>query len=373
MKQIRSYLKNTDRACLVLCLLLSTLSVVTLTSISYFASKAQYSFFANYKTPLVQAFAAILGLGCAVVVSTVDYHSLANIWKFHAAITWGLVLLTFFIGYAPGNTSNQSWIALPMGLSLQPTELAKISFILTFALHLNQEGEHLNEPASLAGVLVHLCLPLLVIHFQGDDGTGLVFLLVGLTMLFCSGIGRKFILAGVGAVAVAVPVLWFFIMDDYQKNRVLALFHPQDYPDLLWQQNQASISIGAGQILGRGFFRVEHHSVPLAQNDFIFSYISEALGFVGSLLVLGLLFSLSAKMVATAFRSQDRLGALICTGVFGVLVWQSVINIGMNLTLLPVIGITLPLLTAGGTSVLTTYLLIGLELSVYRHNKRTLF
>ncbi|MEG1932732.1 MAG: FtsW/RodA/SpoVE family cell cycle protein, partial [Pygmaiobacter sp.] len=322
---------------------------------------------------IVQGGAAAAGLFFAVLLSTFDYHSMAQIWPFHAILTWGMVLATFVIGYAPNGTTNKAWIRLPLDLSIQPTELAKISFILTFALHLDNAHDHLDEPATLAGLLAHLGLPLILIHFQGDDGTALIFLLVGLTMLFAAGLSRKYILIGAGLSVIALPVLWFGIMGPYQKQRVLALFHPEQYTDLLWQQNQGSISIGAGQILGRGFFKTPHHPVPLAENDFIFSYISEALGFVGSLLVILLLFGLAAKMLSTSFRSQDRLGSLICVGIFGVITWQSIINIGMNLTLLPVIGVTLPLLTAGGTSVLTTYLMIGLALSVFMHNKQTLF
>lgn len=373
LKAIRQYIKDTDKLCILLCTLCSTLSVIALVSISYYASSAERSVFANYRMPIVQAGAAAAGLVCAIIISKIDYHSLAGSWPLHMIVTWGLVLATFIIGYAPSNTTNKSWIQLPLGLSLQPTELAKISFILTFALHLDNCRDKLNEPSTLAAILAHLGLPVLLIHFQGDDGTALIFLLIGLSMLFAAGIARKYILAGVGLGAVALPVLWFGIMADYQKERILALFHPDDYTDLLWQQNQGRISIGAGQIVGRGFFRTQHHPVPLAENDFIFSYLSEALGFVGSLLVLALLFALAAKMISTAFRSQDRLGALICVGIFAVITWQAIVNIGMNLSLLPVIGITLPLFTAGGTSVLTTYLMIGLSLSVYMHNKKTLF
>lgn len=373
MKIIKNYLKNTDRLCLLLCVACSVLSVITLTSISYYAADVQQSFLRNYRLPIVQAGAAMLGIIVAIIISQVDYEALAKLWPVHGLITWGLVLATFLIGYAPDGTTNKSWIGLPLGLSLQPTELAKFSFILTFAFHLDLAKDRLNEPKTIAALLAHLGLPLILIHFQGDDGTALIFLFIGLIMLLCAGIARKYIFAGIAAGVAALPILWFFVMGTYQKERILALFHPEQYTDLLWQQSQAGISIGAGQIIGRGFFSVEHHSVPLAQNDFIFSYISEALGLVGSLLVVGLMFGLTAKIVATAFRSQDRLGALICCGVAAVIASQSIINIGMNLTLLPVIGITLPLLTAGGTSELTIYMLIGLELSVYMRNKSTLF
>lgn len=373
MKAVKEYIRSTDKLFILLCMACSALSVVALTSIAHDSASAQNSLFSNYRLPIVQAGAAALGLLCAVVISTFDYHALAASWPFHVAVSWGLVLLTFVIGYAPPGTTNKSWIELPMGLSLQPTELAKISFILSFALHLDNAKDRMNEPPTMMALLAHLGAPLLLIHFQGDDGTALIFLLIDVSMLFVAGLSRRFIYAGCGLAAVAVPLLWFGIMEDYQKKRIYALFDPDSYTDVMWQQNQARISIGAGQITGRGFFGVEHHPVPLAQNDFIFSYISESLGIIGSLLVLGLLFGLAAKLVGTAFRSQDRLGALICVGISAVIVWQTIINVGMNLSLLPVIGITLPFFTAGGTSVLMLYLCMGLALSVYTHNKRNLF
>ena len=373
MKAVKEYIKATDRLFILLCVACSGLSVLALTSFAHDAASADSSFFANYRLPIVQAGAAALGLACAIVISTFDYHTLATAWPIHAAVTWGMVLLTFVIGYSPLNTSNKSWIELPLGLSIQPTELAKISFILTFAMHLDNSRERMEEIATLMALLAHLGAPLLLIHLQGDDGTALIFLLIGLSMLFVAGLPRKYIFAGAGCAAVAAPILWFRILEDYQKERIYALFDPEIYPDVMWQQNQASISIGAGQITGRGFFGVEHHTVPKAENDFIFSYISESMGFIGSLLVLALLFGLAAKLIATAFRSQDRLGALICVGISAVIIWQTIINVGMNLSLLPVIGITLPFFTAGGTSVLMLYLCMGLALSVYTHNKRNLF
>ena len=373
MKAIREYIKNTDKLFILLCICCSGLSVLALTSFAHDAASVDNSFFENYRLPIVQAGAAAAGLICAVFISTFDYHALASSWPFHVAVTWGLVLLTFVIGYSPLNTSNKSWIELPMGLSIQPTELAKISFILTFALHLDNCRDRMEEPGTLVALLAHLGAPILLIHFQGDDGTALIFLLIGLSMLFVAGLPRKYIFAGIGCVVVAVPVLWFFILENYQKERIYALLDPESYPDVMWQQTQAGISIGAGQITGRGFFGVDHHTVPKAENDFIFSYISESMGFVGSLLVLLLLFGLAAKLIATAFRSQDRLGALICVGISAVVIWQTIVNVGMNLSLLPVIGITLPFFTAGGTSVLMLYLCMGLALSVYTHNKRNLF
>ena len=133
------------------------------------------------------------------------------------------------------------------------------------------------------------------------------------------------------------------------------------------------ISIGSGRILGKGFLVDNHNNTPLAYNDFIFSFIAESMGFVGTVLVLLLIVFLWIRILSIARRSADVSGSLVCVGVFGMMMAQTVINIGMNLSLLPVIGVTLPLFTAGGTSVIVVYCAIGLVLSVARHNPKALF
>jgi Bacterial cell division membrane protein len=328
----------------------------------------------NYRQALVQIGASGLGLVVAIFLSLLDYHALAESWKIHAVAAWGLVLLTFIIGYAPPGTTNKAWIALPFaGLSLQPTELAKISFILSFAFHLSTVKDKVNEPKTLMQLIAHIGAPALLIVLQGDDGTMIIFVLIAATMLFAARLSVKYIVAAGGIAVVVAPLLWFFYLGNYQKGRILALFYPEDYPTIIWQQAQGKISIGAGQILGKGFFGVEHHTVPLAYNDFIFAYIAESIGFIGCIGLFALLLILALKTLNTASRSEDRLGYYICVGIFGMLIWQSVVNIGMCLSLLPVIGITLPFFSAGGTSVVTTYMAIGIVLSVYMHNKQKLF
>ena len=368
LKPIIEYIKNTDKIYIGICLACSALSVVTLFSIG------QSMMNGNYRQAIVQLGATVIGLVVAIFLSVLDYHAMAEAWKFHAAITWGLVLLTFIIGYAPPGTSNKAWIQLPFGgLSLQPTELAKISFILSFAFHLSWVKEKVNEPKTLLQLLLHMGAPALLIILQGDDGTMIIFVMIAITMLFAARISYKYIVAGIGAAVVGAPLLWFFYLGDYQKGRILALLYPEEYPAIIWQQAQGRISIGAGQIFGKGFFDVEHHVVPLAHNDFIFAYIAESIGFIGCMALLIMLLILAFKTLTTAARSEDRLGYYICVGIFGMLIWQSVVNIGMCLSLLPVIGITLPLFSAGGTSVVTTYIAVGIVLSVYMHNKQKLF
>ncbi|MEG1125283.1 MAG: FtsW/RodA/SpoVE family cell cycle protein [Oscillospiraceae bacterium] len=385
MKAIKRYLHSTDIWYLLLCMICSGLSVLVLVSIcqnvlgGVAVGESGFSaIFKGFREAFVQLGASCLGIVCAILLSLVDYRSLVNFWPVHMALTWGLVILTFLrtgpFGKAPLGTDNYSWIMLPGGLSLQPTELAKISFIMTFAMHLDNVHAHINEPKTLLKLLLHIGVPVLVVHFQGDDGTALVFLAIGGMMLFAGGLSIKYILSAVAAGAVAVPVLMLTgRFKGYQLDRILALFNPDEYEKIMYQQNMARVAIGAGRINGRGLFSNDHFYVPLAQNDFIFSYMAEAFGFLGSMAVIGVLFAIAIKTLTTGLRAQDRVGSYICVGVFATLAWQIIINLGMNLTLLPVIGVTLPFFSAGGTSVLMLYLCVGLVLSVYIHNKKTLF
>lgn len=374
--RIGEFIKRTDKLYLLFCIACSAISSVTLLSWCKYASSN-----GSYRVFYVQVAASAVGIVCALIISTVDYRLMARLWPLHASATWFLVLLTFIrkgpFGASNG-TDNYSWIKLPLGLSIQPTELAKISFILTFALHLSNVKEKINEPKVLIKLILHWLAPVALIHFQGDDGTALIFLVIGAVMLFSAGLSYKYILSVFGAALISIP-LWFpFLwgrMGDYQRNRILGLLNPEDatYRAILYQQNMARISIGAGEITGRGLFSSEHHYVPENQNDFIFSYISEAMGFVGSMLVIILLCCIIAKTFTTAMKSQDVIGSYICVGVAAVFITQMVLNLGMNLYLLPVIGITLPFFSAGGTSVTMLYLSVGVVLSVYAHNKKTIF
>ncbi|MDO5601801.1 MAG: FtsW/RodA/SpoVE family cell cycle protein [Oscillospiraceae bacterium] len=378
--KIRDFSKSVDKLYLLLCITCSALSVLTLISWCMFNMPETYSFFNRYHDAIVQAFAAGMGLVMALIISRMDYHTMASLWPLHAGVAWGMVLLTFLrmgpFGYAPAGTENYSWIVLPAGLSIQPTEIAKISFIITFALHLSKVKEELNRPAVLWRVLLHWAAPVLLIHFQGDDGTAIIFFLIGAFMIFAAGLSYKYILAVIGVALITSPLWGPFLWDKmgaYQQNRILALFDPDAYDETMYQQKRGQISIGAGRITGRGLFSPDHHNVPESNNDFIFSYLSEALGFIGSMAVILLLAALIVKTFATGLRAPDSLGGYICVGIAGIFFSQTLINLGMNLVLLPVIGVTLPLFSAGGTSVLTMYLSIGVVLSVYKGSKKTLF
>ena len=404
MESIQRYWKRTDKTYLLLCILSSSFAVLALSS---WAAKQGSGFalddvtgqivgIGDYRRAVVQAGAAAIGLCIAVLLSNIDYRSLVKVWPVHVAVTWGMVLPTLFIrnvtvgpltiGYNAGDTDNYSWYKLG-GFTLQPTELAKISFILTFAMHLNNVRGKINEPKELGKLLLHMLVPILIIHIQGDDGTAIIYGIIACCMMFSAGLSWKYIIGAISAAAAAVAVAFGFFSDKigkgYQWYRILAVIDPENktgwapsetvWKNIIYQQQRGEIALGSGGIFGNGIFGGSYYSVPNAHNEFVLSWIGNATGCVGCCVVLGILFALVCKTFATGARSEDLLGSFICAGIGGALMAQIAVNVGMNLRVLPVIGVTLPFYSAGGSSVLMLYICVGLVLSVYMHNTKKLF
>ena len=285
LENIRRYFKRTDKTYLLLCIFSSVMAV---TALSSWAAKqgngfavdeitGQITGLGDYRRAAVQAGAALIGLVIAVLLSNIDYRSLVKVWPVHVALTWGMVLPTLVlrnvsigpltIGYNAGDTDNYSWYKLG-GFTLQPTELAKISFILTFAMHLNNVRTRLNEPKELGKLLLHLAVPILIIHVQGDDGTAIIYAIIGCCMMFAAGLSWKYILGAVSAAAVAMATAFAFFSDKigkgYQWYRILAVIDPDNktgwapsetiWKNIIYQQQRGEIALGSGGILGNGLF-----------------------------------------------------------------------------------------------------------------------
>ena len=267
MESIRQYFRRTDKIYLLLCVFSSVMACVALSS---WAAKqgngfavdeitGQITGIGDYRRALVQGVSALIGIAVALLLSNIDYRSLVKVWPVHVALTWGLVLPTLFIrnvsigpltiGYNAGDTDNYSWYKLG-GFTLQPTELAKISFILTFAMHLNNVRGRINEPKELGKLLLHLAAPILIIHVQGDDGTAIIYAIIGCSMMFAAGLSWKYIIGALAAAGAAVAAAFAFFSDKigkgYQWYRILAVVDPENKTG--WAQ--------------RG--RLEEHHLPAA-------------------------------------------------------------------------------------------------------------
>ncbi|MEG1953711.1 MAG: FtsW/RodA/SpoVE family cell cycle protein [Hydrogenoanaerobacterium sp.] len=367
---IGNYCKNTDYWLVSFCLACSGLSVLLLSGL--YANE-----YIEKRTVITQVAAIGIGIVFSVVLSKIDYRFIAKMWKLHVPLALFLVGLTFTSLGKQVNDSvdDRAWLNL-FGVNLQPSEFFKISFIMSFAYHLSRVKDDINTPKNIILLCLHGAVPVLLIHFQGDDGSALIFALIFAFMLFSAGLSWKFVGAALAAVAVGLPAVWFSnIMNYDQKMRFLALLHPDDpqYAKYIYQQYRGNISIGSGGVWGKGIFTGEHRYVPEMQNDFIFSFAGEAIGFVGCMSIIILLTLVCMRLLFNSHRCPDALGRYIYIGVFAMMSSQTIINIGMNLTVLPVIGVTLPFFSAGGSSVIATYLGLGLALSVYMYNTKGLF
>lgn len=362
---IVDYFKHTDKIFWILTLIASVYGFLLIAS-------QQRDGETNFlKTQMI---AVGLGYAAAVVISLVDYNYLAKLWWFIAGFALMLTLSVFFIGIQVSGTDDVGWIRLPGGITFQPSELTKICFILTFSKHLAYlvEKERLKSFFGVMTLLLHVLIPIGLIHLQGDDGAALVFGFMFLIMSFAAGVQLRYFIILLVAVLGSVPLVWMRMLNDDQKNRLLVLFGTDDstLKTFGWQQYQGKVSIASGGILGKGLFggpRVADDVVPYQENDFIFTVAGEELGFVGCAAILLLFVLLLFKVLRNASQAANPLGKNICIGFFALVGVQVMINLGMVLGILPVIGITLPFFSSGGTSVACLYLGVGLVQSVYMH------
>lgn len=371
-KGLWDYIKRADIILWLLLAMISAYSLVLLRSVDY-ATGSGY-----FRTQLL---AIGLGVAAAVVVTLIDYAEIANFWYLLAGFSIFLMIYTSFFGeqvVGSGGVDAKAWINIA-GRTFQSSELVKIAFILTFAKHLDvlRKGSKLDHPLHVMLLGCHALVPMLLCEMQGDTGAAIVFFAIFLAMSLSAGIKLRYFAALGGIVLVALPLLWMFVMKDYQKARFTAVFNLEDPTVQMedgYQQYQGRISIGSGRLDGTGLFsgtRVANKSVPFQQSDYIFSVAGEELGFIGCSLILLLLLLFMAKVLHVASTSRDDLGRYICFGFFGMIALQSVSNIGMCLALLPAMGVTLPFFSAGGSSAACMYLGFGLVQAVYMRRKES--
>lgn len=367
--RIADFIRETDKLLLAVCAVASLFgSVAVLSATRYTDSIRPFA---------VQLIAMVLGIAVAVVIANFDFDFFIKNWKFAAILGVLPVILTFFIGFAPEGTDDKAWLNLGI-TTFQPAELLKICFIITFSAHLSAVKDNINKIKVLIPVCLHGAFPVLLIHFQGDDGTALVFAIMVLCMLCAAGVSWKYFLAAFIAAIAASPILYFLIMNDDQRARVISILDIEgDIRGATYQQYRGRTALANGGIFGQGLFRgdlTQIGGVPEGQNDFIFVSIGEELGFIGCMAVLLLLAVVCLRCLYVARECRKESGKIIAVGFFGMIFAQILINIGMCIAVFPVIGVTLPFFSAGGTSLLCIYMGVGLVLSVYMHrNSRTIY
>jgi rod shape determining protein RodA len=280
----------------------------------------------------------------------------------------GLTLVAGDTG-AGVETANKSWLTIPgIGIAIQPSEFVKITLICSFAKHLSSVRATINQFRSIVGLGLHALLIVGLILVSGDLGVALVYMVLVQVMLFIAGLHWGYFAALAGGITVAFPFLWDYLAA-YQQDRIVVGFNPElDPMDKGWQPLLSRQCIENGGLLGVGLHGGgDYEHLTASHTDFILATICEKFGFIGGVLVILTLCVLVVRILWIGRQSSHDYGMFIAAGVAAVLIAQTMENIGMCLAILPVVGITLPFLSCGGSSLLATYILIGMVHSVNAH------
>ncbi|WP_414648724.1 rod shape-determining protein RodA [Clostridium sp.] len=315
----------------------------------------------------------ILSLIAVYVLLVFDYMLIEN---YAVIIYWaGIILLV--INDIFGSTANgaTSWIRIG-GAGLQPSEFAKIGMIIMLAKKLDEMEGKINNPKNLFHLMFYAAVPMLLIIIQPDMGMTMVSFFIVLGIFYCIGLDSKVIIGGITSIVLLVVGVWNSpIMKPYWKARLTSFLHPElNQQGSGLQLIQSKLAIGSGGIFGRGFEKgVQFNSVPENHTDFIFSVLGEEWGLIGALILILLYGILIYKLIKIAKGSKDVFGTVICVGFISNLLFSIMQNIGMTMGLMPITGITLPFMSYGGSSLLTSFMALGLVLNVGMRRKKINF
>ena len=388
MKKAMSYAKEffhrADIFLLVMGLICAIFGIVVISSATASYHSAKYV--------IVQSASLILGVFAFVVMTVLDVDVLADKWQILCAFNVVFLLLLIPFGVSD-NTGNTGWLRF-FGIGIQPTEVVKLTFIIILAKQISylKEYHDLNSVWSVAQLAGHFVLLFgLILVVSSDLGSALIFFSIFLVMLFAAGFALHWFAIGFAAIAAMIPLLWKFVLHDYQKNRILAPYDSSIDPTntgINWQPHQSKIALASGQWTGAGLGHgTQSQSNALAgkHTDFIYAVIGEELGLVGALFVIGLFFCvlyaglaiiacilvimllliIIIRCVMVGIRSGSNMGSLVCFGVAAFLTFQTFENIGMCIGITPVIGITLPFFSYGGSSLFTTFAALGMVSGIH--------
>ena len=371
---IGDILQQSDWILLLLCLAATAFGLLMIASATHYMHTWHYV--------IVQGVAAAIGVVLYFAVSLVDLPLLAQKgWKWLFLFNIGFILLLLSPFGVAGTTGNRAWLEFPfLPFNIQPAEVVKLTFIVLFAYQLEWTKEKRGELKSIVSVgflAAHLGIIFCLYYVISDDmGSCLVFLFIFLCMSFMASLAaRWFILGGVGAAA-AFYLLW---NEDkipvYMMERFRVLFdHSYNVLDAGWHQTRSMLTLGGGRLTGQGLFhgtqtQSEYSwSLPNRHTDFIFSVVGEELGILGCTLVLLLLLAIVMRCLWTAKNARTVMESYVCVGVAGMLIFQVIANVGMCLFVMPVIGLTLPFFSYGGSSILTLFMAMGLVSGVQKRS-----
>jgi rod shape determining protein RodA len=318
-----------------------------------------------------QAIYAGIGILLAIVLSRIDYSRLRE-YKFGLyAVMIGLNLVVYGM---PAIRGSHRWIPLPF-LQLQSSEFGKVLLIVALAAFAVDRSRRLHEPRTTARIMLLALLPALLVIPQPDLGTGMVYVTIGFTVLFFAGTSWRqltgllaMFVASIAIVLAGAPALGVHLLKPYQVQRLTGFLDPSHDPqNQTYNITESLIAIGSGQKTGRGVnaTQTKLNFLPANDTDFVFAAVGETYGFVGAAIVLSLYALLIWRALRILTMSKNLYGTLIAGGILAMLMFQVFVNVGMTIGIMPITGVPLPLLSYGGSSVIVTFIAIGLLQSIY--------
>jgi len=325
---------------------------------------------------MVQCVAAFLGVALMIIIASFDYDEICSKLEMALfALSVALLILVLVVNIGSTNETNHNWIKIPgIPFNIQPAEFVKISFIITFSRHVDRVKSEINKLKNVASLALHAGIIIGLVMLTGDLGTVLIYCFVTAVILFTAGLSLWYFAAAALILVIAAPLLWDK-MAEYQRLRIMAGFNPSIDPELYgYQAIMSRKAIIAGGFRGAGLTGgTQYAKVPAAHSDFLFCVLAEKFGFFGTVTYMVLMAVLVIRILVIARRTRKHYASLICVGIAAVLIAQTLENIGMCLAILPVVGITLPFFSYGGSSMLTMFICMGVIQSICTHNKKYYF
>ena len=373
LRSLGKYIKNSfarfDKPLLILSMLITFMSLITI-----FGAKENF----GTSKLIMQLAMTVVGFCGIVVLVNLDYRIFVErYWKIMWIVSIALLGFTLIFGDTGANgteTTNRSWLTIvkfgSKSFQIQPSEFVKIAFIISFSKHISMVKDKINKIKTLIPLAIHAGAIVGLILLSGDLGVTLVYIGIIAIMLAFAGLSFWYFAGAIGVIIIAFPFIWP-LLSNYQQMRILVGFEPELDPSGYGFQALLSLdSISAGGVFGRGMNSGGYYEIlPASHTDFIFSTYCEMFGFVGAIIFLIILLLLVLRLVKIAKRCNDDFGTLIVVGVASMFIIQSIMNIGMCLAMFPVIGITLPLMSYGGSSMLAIYIAMGLVHAISAHGK----
>lgn len=364
IQALRSFFRRGDLLLLLLCCAATCFGIVIIASATNYYGSTRYV--------LIQSFALALGVVMYIFFTLIDVDIFAERRDLLFLFNLFFMLLLIPFGVA-GSTGNRSWIHIPgMPFNMQPGEICKIPFIIILAKTMSIHQEKISSLKSIGKMGFHVCfIVLLILALSSDAGVALVYVFIVLVMAYVGGVKLWWFLGGFAAIAAAAPLAWKYVMRDDQKNRIAMIFDSSIDPDGLsirWHTKQSLASLQNGGLTGQGLFhgaRTQTGALNAQHTDFIFSAIGEELGMLGCAAVLLLLCAIIVRCIQVGMKSRNYMNRLICFGIAAMLVFQIGVNVGMCLGVFPVIGLTLPFISYGGSSILTMFIAMGVVSGIH--------